>query len=818
MERRKGSFLLYAALIFLGLLLFQSMFPPPQQPDQAKADAENQDQVERLADDPLNRADGGAVEADETQVALNDTATDDVEAVQDEHDLKAEALANEPTRFFTIGQFDANGLYKNVVTLCNQGAAVRRVELNSRRPNGKFLYRDLETDSAYIGHLELSNSLPSGAQINVVVPGTPASEAGLRAGDVITHAAGEPIGRADQLDEVLHRTKPGREITIGFIRDGQELSANVTTTEIPLTLIGVPQEPHLNSPEEFYQPFQISLYVQKGGVFDVWPELDATLRGGMWESDVRGQDEVRFKRVISRNQLKSLEIEGPIEITKIYRAAKDDPSKPKHENYNFHLDIEIRNLGSAPQPVNLEIVGPTRTSIEGWWYQHKIHGRSSAIFSAAGARDIVVSTKGMPFSFWGGPEIVKKQLSDRYTYIIDPAKDQLGRTIQFAAVDTHYFTMALIPENELGTQEFVCFNGYARPVIPIPAETKYQRLTDLTFQLFSDSIVLNSSTEDSENVFRQSFKVFAGPKVSYVLDEHGLSDCRTFGWFAVFSKPLIWLLGLFYSIIPNYGIAIILLTVLVRLAMMPISRRAAKSALMMQALQPEMKKITEKYKDDFQKRGEAQNALLKKYNCHPLGGCMLMFVQLPIFIGLYRGLSVDIGLRDKPLIPGLNWCSDLAGPDQLFYWKNWGLSFLFDEAGWLGPYFNILPLVTVVLFLIQQKLFTPPPTDDQQRMMQKMMTFMMLFMGVLFFKVSSGLCIYFITSSIWGIVERQLIPKPKLPEHLTKNISADDILEGVTQEVKSTGAAYTSENKQLDERRRLARERNRRLKEKDAKK
>ena len=87
-------------------------------------------------------------------------------------------------------------------------------------------------------------------------------------------------------------------------------------------------------------------------------------------------------------------------------------------------------------------------------------------------------------------------------------------------------------------------------------------------------------------------------------------------------------------------------------------------------------------------------------------------------------------------------------------------------TGWLGPFFNILPIVTITLFILQQKMFTPPATDDQTRMQQKMMKYMMVFMGILFFKVASGLCLYFIISSAWGIAERKLLPKVGTPEEI----------------------------------------------------
>jgi YidC/Oxa1 family membrane protein insertase len=193
--------------------------------------------------------------------------------------------------------------------------------------------------------------------------------------------------------------------------------------------------------------------------------------------------------------------------------------------------------------------------------------------------------------------------------------------------------------------------------------------------------------------------------------------------------------------------------------MLPLGRQQARSAAKMQELAPEMKRIAEQYKNDMEKRAAAQRELFRTHNYNPLSGCLLMFIQLPIFVGLYRALSVDIELRQAPLIPGLRWCSNLAGPDKLLYWGDWAFlpDFLVGPTGYLGPYLNLLPLISIVLFLIQQKLFTPPPTDEQQVIQQKMMKFMTIFIGVLFFKVPAGLCLYFIASGLWSIGERKTL-------------------------------------------------------------
>ncbi len=305
-------------------------------------------------------------------------------------------------------------------------------------------------------------------------------------------------------------------------------------------------------------------------------------------------------------------------------------------------------------------------------------------------------------------------------------------------------------------KSFTCDQAFAMPVGELPElKGRGTKKLNTSYRLIS----VARSIEPGKDVTDQ-YHVFLGPKSPDVLAAYHLQDIIEYGWFGWIAKPLSSVLHLFYAIFRNYGLAIVLLTVLVRGAMFPIGRKAARNAQVMQELAPEIKKIKEKYKNDLEKQGQAQRELWKKHNFNPLSGCWLMFLQLPIFIGLYRCLSVDINLRQAPLIPGIHWCSNLAGPDMAWQWQGILPNMLASETGWLGPYLNILPIITIVLFIAQQKMFTPPATDDQTRMQQKMMKYMMIFMGVMFFKVPAGLCIYFIASSLWGIGERKLLPKP----------------------------------------------------------
>ena len=227
-----------------------------------------------------------------------------------------------------------------------------------------------------------------------------------------------------------------------------------------------------------------------------------------------------------------------------------------------------------------------------------------------------------------------------------------------------------------------------------------------------------------------------------------------------------WVLNKIHWLIPSYGLSIICLTILVRAMMLPVSLKGARTSVRMQELAPEMKKLQEKYKDDPQGRQMAQMELFRKHGVNPLGTCWFMVLQMPIFMGLYFALQESIAFRLASFWP--TWIDNLAAPDMLFEWgssipilstpQSYGgsMSFLY-----LGPYLNVLPIIAVALMIVQQKMMTPPPTDEQQEMQQKMMKYMMVFMGLMFYKVAAGLCIYFIASSVWGFAERKLLPKKK---------------------------------------------------------
>ena len=722
-------------------------------------------------------------------------------------------------KFIQIGSLSPTSLDRYLITVNEKAGTIHRVELNFRnQKNGRFQFRDLLYKGGYLGCLECQDAT-NGAIVRAVGLGTPAAESGIQVDDILVALNGETIASASEFESMMDaKTKPRETVSLKIQRGDKELSLDVVLTDKPIELLK-PEENREDIDPDYDYPESFVFSLLKPTGFDAaWPDLDTNMRNGNWQVDSSDENQVSLKYDIPSANLREMELSGPITVYKRFRIPKLQPDSIHllgSKSFHFEMELEIVNGSDQIQSLAFQLDGPTGSPPETWWYANKIHGRTMAIGSIAGARDVIGATAKRPFIFLGGPEIVKNANKENTAkgahYICDHREDDpKERELFRIGVDSQYFNVTLIPQMEPEETYEVSSVVATTNGGKIPKNARLQKLVDCTFTLVKTIDV------DADSSYKQTFDVFAGPKEADLLEIYGLGDARSFGWFAWCSKPLMSLLHFFYWITGSwsYGLAIIMLTILVRSLMIPISRKAALNAQMMQHLQPQMKEIADKYKDDMEKRASSQRELFKKYKYNPFGGCFMMFFQLPIFIGLYRGLSVDIALRDAPLIPGLRWCSDLSGPDQLFLWKDWMPAMLASETGWLGPFFNILPILTMILFLAQQKLFMPPATDDQGKMMQKMMTFMMLFMGVMFFKVAAGLCIYFITSSLWGIIERVLLPKPQLAKDKLPDAGQLTLGDAPKKKLlsKSADKAALKREEELAERKRRNSERKKRLK------
>ncbi len=304
-------------------------------------------------------------------------------------------------------------------------------------------------------------------------------------------------------------------------------------------------------------------------------------------------------------------------------------------------------------------------------------------------------------------------------------------------MDVQYFTALIHP---LGDQ--VQF-PYIKEVVPyLSRPDKIRQRIDFGFHFVSNPLDLSPRSKVAHN-----YELYAGPKRSELLAALNAEPIMEYGWFGFISKLMLGLMQIFhnYLFLP-YGLCIIMLTVIVRAAMFPLSRKQVQGAQKMKELQPKIKELQTKFANDKEGLARAQMDLFAKSGYNPLAGCLPMIFQLPIFIGLYSALSHSVDLRMASFL----WIDNLAAPDHLFNLP-FTIPFLSTSA------FNLLPILTIFLFLAQQKMFMPPAANEEQAMQQKMMTYMMIFMGFMFYKVPAGLCVYFIASSVWGLAERKLL-------------------------------------------------------------
>ena len=785
------NFFLFLVLCF-GILALNLRFNPLVQPPARPAGEEVAEGPD--ADQEAGEVEGEGVPGDAPEDSDKpDNQTDPGD--QEEGDIPPPDVPKRvapETRLVTLGSADPDSPYRMLATLTNQGAAVARVELNSPR------FRDQEDRSGYLGHVVVhSTDQQQGCPVEVVGPGTPAARAGLLPEDVILAVDDWQVTSLSTLTAALLNTRPGQEVQLTISRDGQNKVLSAKLGRRPLEVV----RPEGNDPLSFLltlrqlgasrleNPVKDEDEKSKRSRKEIVPpderlfrELDGLrLRSETWDiSDPEKFEqpgphtEVSFFRELPEFGLK---------VTKTYRLAKlpeDQQSNVDAKAYHLVFDVKIENIGSKARKVAYQLDGPTGLPLEGRWYARKV-GRG---WGGVGLRDAIFCWQGELPDLIGAAKIADDNWGSVW-------KDQEDQKLAFLGVDAQYFSAVMIPQKENPEETWFSESQPLRVGAVDPDMGKMS--TNTSCRLSSTVHTLEPDGQPLEH----TYEVFLGPKKPKLLAKYdGLDGLLMYGWFWWIAIPMLHTLHFFHDfVVFNYGLAIILLTILVRSCMYPLSRKQAMNMQAMQKLQPELKKIHEKYKGKTQELWEAQAALYRRHGtsqAKQMSGCLVVFLQLPIFIGLYRALMVDVELRGAPLISeSLRWCSNLAAPDMLFDWSGFWIS-----VGWgwfndgqgilaLGPYFNILPILTIVLFLIQQKMFMPPPADETAAMQQNVMKFMMIFMGLIFFKVASGLCIYFIASSIWGVAERKLLPKTTPPSGSDDSKDAKDKSAKQLQQAKS---------------------------------
>jgi YidC/Oxa1 family membrane protein insertase len=242
-----------------------------------------------------------------------------------------------------------------------------------------------------------------------------------------------------------------------------------------------------------------------------------------------------------------------------------------------------------------------------------------------------------------------------------------------------------------------------------------------------------------------SYKLFLGPKEVNTLKgaDPRLAKAVNFGWFDVIAQPLLVCLKFFYRYLHNYGVAIILLTLLIKILFWPLTHKSYVSMKAMKKLQPKMQKIREKYKDDKEKMNQEIMQMYRTHKVNPVGGCLPMVLQIPVFFALYRLLYSSIAMRHAPF---LWWINDLSAPDRFP---------IGVQIPYLGDGLPILTVLMGVSMYVQQKM---SPTGGDPKM-EKMMMMMPVVFTVFFVNFPSGLVLYWLVNNVLSVGQQYYINK-----------------------------------------------------------
>ena len=366
--------------------------------------------------------------------------------------------------------------------------------------------------------------------------------------------------------------------------------------------------------------------------------------------------------------------------------------------YELILDIKVRNRSAAPIENNLTI----------------------SLLNGVAADD------QSRYVFTGPAALVDGELREIDPNDLEDEGEQAGR-IGWVAYEDRYFASAIIPKQTekagikiTGTAEKYIKTTYIDPSGPVPPQ--------------------------NERVYQ--YGLYFGPKSLESLGKVGadLGRIVDFGFFDIIAKPFLHAMNFIYRFIPNYGVVIILITIIVKILFWPLSNKSYQSMSQMKKLQPKMAEIRAKYKHDKKMMNQEIMGLYRLYKVNPLGGCLPMVLQIPVFFAFYKMLYQAIELRHAPFFL---WINDLSAPDRLF---NFNVT-----VPLMAPPYGI-PVLTLIMgasMFFQQKM-SPPPGDPTQA---KMMMFMPIFFTFIFINFPSGLVLYWLVNNILSMAQQYYVTK-----------------------------------------------------------
>lgn len=354
--------------------------------------------------------------------------------------------------------------------------------------------------------------------------------------------------------------------------------------------------------------------------------------------------------------------------------------------------------------------------------------------------DALPASGGEGVTYWAGKliKLFKRDMKERgLSGAPEYISKKVNLPVDWVAAKSKFFVQIMAPDGGA--------SGYRVRAVRVlaPGERKDPSLAPKKAEIASASATVQFSekTLAPGESLTHVIHYYVGPKKYSILKKLGLhqDEVMDFGWWKPVCKFLLMVLNFTYNLVPNYGVAIILLTILIRIIFWPLTHKSTESMKRMQELQPLMKDIRAKYKDSPKKMQEETMGLYRKHKVNPMSGCLPMIIQIPVFVALFVVLRSAIELRFAPFL----WIHDLSEPERLL-------------AGVLPIPLNILPIFMAVTMAWQQKLM--PTTDlNQQKIMLLFMPAMML---VMFYNMPSALVLYWSTNQCIMIAQ-MLIQKKR---------------------------------------------------------
>jgi YidC/Oxa1 family membrane protein insertase len=497
------------------------------------------------------------------------------------------------------------------------------------------------------------------------------------------------------------------------------------------------------------------------------------LSGVEWKLESASPAVAEFSTEISK---------ASVPVLRVSKTFRLSPSTDASAGYEVKVEYAFKSLTGAPVSVATETAGPIGTP---WEIERGPERQVTAAFLNQRSKQVVLQH-----------HYAEEFKAEKASIDLSKDPDDAARPLSWIGSSGAYFLATLRPESiDPKSSEAADYveSVKANCLNPSVADS---HLRDITTTLTTKALTV------SEGGLSIPMRVYFGPKQRSVLDnkyygEYPLSyddTLVTTSWLCSFCtfpwliRLLVGLLNVFQSVVQDWGVAIILLVLVVRALLHPITRKSQQNMAKMQKLSPELERIKKKYGDDKEGLNKAMMEFYKEQGATPVMGCLPMFLQMPIWLALYAGLQSTFELRHQPFLYGLTWIHDLAKPDNLVsFTPSYNLPIPFCGAISISG-IHVIPFLLAVVFWFQYKLTPKPPAQtEEQAQQQKMMQWMTLIMPVFLYPAPSGLNIYVLTSTTLGIIESKLI-RDSIKRHEAAGAEGKVVVEGDDGDRRGTKA------------------------------